>query len=105
MAWNGTLNDFQDGVSFTGAANSDTSPDFHLLGGRYSLAIYSSGTASVTLNVKIIDGSGTAHYVACGTATTTADLYDLAPGTYQLVFGASAGTAAGALGRVPFRAG
>ena len=100
MSWAGTLVDSRDGISFTAAANSDTSPDFVLLGGRYGLSIYSSGTASVVLNVKTISG----QYVAAGAATTTTDIFDLTPGTYQLVFGASAGAANGALMRVPYRA-
>lgn len=104
MAWNGTLTDFRDGVTFTGAANNDTSPDFEVLGGRYALVIYSSGTASVTLNAKVIDGGGTAHYVSAGNPVSNTGVFDLPPGTYQLVFGSAAGTAAGSLVRVPLRA-
>ncbi len=99
MSWSGTLTTFPDGVSWTGAANSDTTPDFTVLGGKYALGNYSSGTASATLNVKI----GT-NYIACGSAVTTYNTFDLPPGTYQIVFGASAGTDAGFLIRVPYRA-
>ncbi len=100
MSWAGTLVDFKDGVSFTGAANSDTSPDFTVLGGRYALGIYSLGTASVVLNFKTPSG----HSVAALSEITTVGVFDLPPVTYQLVFGASAGTADGSVIRVPYRA-
>lgn len=99
MAWSGTLVDSKDGVSFTGAVNSDTTPTFNVLGGRYALSIYSSGTASVVLNVKTPSG----QFVACGAAVTISALFDLAPGAYQMVLGGSASTADGSLTRVPFR--
>jgi hypothetical protein len=100
MSWAGTLVDCRDGVSWTAAGNSDTTPDFYVLGGRYAACIYSSTTASATLNIKTPSG----HYVAAGAAFTSTAVFDLCPGTYQIVFGASAGTADGALERVPFRA-
>lgn len=100
MSFAGTLVDYKDGVNFTAIANSDTTPDFTLLGGRYALTGYSSGTFSAQLNVKTPSG----HYVAAGSAVTTSGLFDLPRGTYQIVFGASAGTADGTLIRVPFRA-
>lgn len=99
MSWAGTLTDNHDGVSFTGAGNSDTTPDFQLLGGKYALVTKSTATASATLNVKVQSGG----YVACGAAVTTYGTFDLPPGTYQMVMGASAGTAEGALTRVPYR--
>lgn len=100
MAWSGTLVDSRDGVSFTGAVNSDTTPTFTLIGGRYALSLYSSGTASIILNVKTPSG----QFVACGAAVTISALFDLAPGSYQMVLGAAASTSDGSLTRVPFRA-
>ena len=101
MSWSGTLNATDDGVSWTGAANSDTTPDFALLGGKYELSGYSttSGGFSVTLNAMTPSG----NYVAVGAAVTTCGTFDLPAGTYQLVFGSSAGTADGGLWRVPLR--
>lgn len=102
MAWSGALVDFKDGVTYTGAANSDTSPTFTLLGGRYAMAVYSSGTASAQLNILMPDGT---HFVACSAAaTTTTAVFDLPPGSYQIVVGASGGTQQGSLVRIPFRA-
>lgn len=90
-----------DGVSFTGAGNSDTTPAFYLLGGRYLLETHSSGTASAQLQIKDPDGS----FVAIATAvSTTPAAYDLPPATYQIVMGGSAGTAGGSLIRTPSRA-
>lgn len=99
MAWNGTLLEWGDGASFTGAANSDVTPDFELLGGKYALVTKSTGTPSATLNIKVQSGG----YVACGAAVTTYGTFDLPAGTYQMVMGATAGTAEGALLRVPYR--
>ena len=101
MSWAGTLTDFKDGVSWTGAANSDTTPDFTLIGGRYGLSGYSSGTFSVTLNIKSPSG----HYISCGAAVTTSAVFDLPTGTYQIVMGSSAGTADGTLIRIPYMRG
>jgi len=100
MSWAGNLTDFKDGVSFSGAANSDNTPSFTLLGGRYDLTTHSSGTASATLQQLQPDGS----YVAAGSAVTSTAVFDLPPGTYNMVMGASAGVASGALVRVPYRA-
>jgi hypothetical protein len=100
VSWAGTLVDFKDGVSFTGAANSDTTPNFYVLGGRYALSTHSTGTASATLQQIQPDGGA----VAVSSAVTTAAIVDLPPGTYNIAMGATAGTAAGALVRVPYRA-
>ena len=102
MAWAGTLVDFKNGVSWTGAANNDLTPNFQLLGGKYALGTYSSGTASATLQVVISDGSSN-HSIACGSATTTYATFDLPAGTFNIVMGATAGTAAGFLVPVPYR--
>lgn len=99
MSWGGALVDFKDGVSFTGAGNSDTTPSFTLLGGKYGLAIYSSTTASVVLNIS----ADNTHFVACGSAVTAYGVFDLPAGTYQMVLGGSAGTAAGALLPIPYK--
>jgi hypothetical protein len=101
MAWNGTLVNSGDSVSFTGVANSDTTPTFVLLGGKYALFGYSSGTFSAQLNALSIDGT---HFIAAGSAVTTYGTFDLPPGSYQIVFGGSAGTANGSLTRIPYRA-
>ena len=98
MSWSGTLVDSKDGVNFTGAANSDTTPSFTLLGGRYALITSSTGTASATVYAKAPDGT----FIAVSTAVTTAAVLDLPGGTYEIVMGASAGTAAGSLQRVPY---
>jgi hypothetical protein len=100
MAFSGTLVNTADGVTFTAVANSDTTPDFTLLGGKYSLSGYSSGTFSAQLNIKTPSG----NYIAAGSAVTTIGTFDLPAGTYQIVFGASADTADGGLFRVPYRA-
>ena len=102
MSWAGTLIDFKDGVSFTGAGNSDTTPSFTLLGGKYLLSTASSGTPGATLETLLPDGS---TFQAIGNpVTTTAVAFDLPPGTYEIVMGAAAGTASGSLTRVPVRA-
>ena len=101
MSWGGTLTDFKDGVVYTGAANSDTTPTFMLLGGKYAMYAYSSGTVSMQLTISA-DGS---HFVAIAAAVTTNYVvYDLPPGAYQMVMGGSAGTQAGALIRIPYSA-
>ena len=103
MAWNGTLIDFRgDGVSFTGAADSDTTPTFYLLGGRYMLETHSTGTAGAQLQIKSADGS----FINIGSAAAANApvTLDLPPGTYQIVMGGAAGTAGGSLVRVPYRA-
>lgn len=89
-----------DGVSWTGGVDSD-SFTFTLLGGKYGLVVYSSGTASATLSLLAPDGS---HYIACAAAVTTYATFDLPPGTYQIAEGASATTQNGALVRIPYRA-
>lgn len=101
MAWSGTLNNSGDGVNFTGALNSEITPTFYLLGGKYALSGYSSGTFSVQLNILALDGT---HFIAAGSAVTTFGTFDLPPGSYQMVFGGSATTANGSLIRVPYRA-
>ncbi len=100
MAWAGALADSGDGVNWTGAANSNTTPTFTLLGGKYALTGYSSGTFSAQLNILAVDGT---HFIAAGSAVTTYGTFDLPPGSYQIVFGASAGTANGSLTRIPYR--
>lgn len=101
MAWAGTLVDFKDGVTYTGGANSDTTPSFSLLGGKYALFAHSSGTVSSLLNILAPDAS----YAPVDSAVTTNfKTYDLPPGTYQIVLGATAGTQSGGLVRVPYRA-
>lgn len=102
MSWAGTLSDFRDGVSWTGANNSDTTPSFTLLGGKYALTTNSTGTASVTLQSKQPDGTFVSVTPAIG---STGTIVDLSPGTYQIVMGASAATASGALIRIPYKAG
>lgn len=102
MSWAGTLLNFSgDGVSWTGAGNGDTTPTFGLMGGKYSLTTSSSGTASATLQMKQPDGTFVSVTPAVGTQGT---VVDLSPGTYQIVMGAAAATAAGALIRIPVRA-
>ena len=103
MSWGGTLTNFDDGVSWTGANDSDTTPTFSVLGGRYLLETYSASTPSAQLYVK--DPSG--NFVSMGSAvTTTATVFDLPAGAYQIVMGASVGSAggSGSLIRVPYRA-
>ena len=100
MSWAGTLTDFKDGVSWTGAGNSDTTPSFTLLGGKYALTTLSNGgTASATLQQKMPSGS----YLVISSAVPDAVLLDLPAATYNIVMGAAAGTAEGALTRVPTR--
>jgi hypothetical protein len=104
MSWAGTLTDFNgDGVRFTGAGNSDTSPSFSLLGGKYLLSTQSSGTASAQLQFLLPDGSTYQNVGSAATAGVTQAL-DLPAGRYQLVMGGAAGTAQGSLVRVPYRA-
>jgi hypothetical protein len=101
MSWSGTLVDFKDGVSYTGAVNSDTTPTFTLLGGKYALIGYSSGTVSSTVNIS----ADNTHFVGVAAAVTTNyTTYDLPPGSYQIVMGGSSSTQAGALIRIPYRA-
>ena len=99
MAWAGTLTDFKNGVTWTGAANSDTTPAFTLTGGKYGVVTSSTGTASATLQIKDADG----NFVAVGAAVTTYGTFDVPAGTYQVVMGATAGTAAGGVLPIPYR--
>lgn len=103
MSWSGTLNDFKDGVSYTGALNSDTTPNFSILGGKYGFGAHSSGTTVATLNILTPDGT----FVIAATALSAGTPYetvDLPPGTFQIVMGAAATTQSGFLVRIPYRA-
>lgn len=94
------LQDDKDGLHWSGAANNQVIGSFTLLGGKYALSSYSSGTNSVQLNVLGPDGS---TYIAAGAAQTAGYLtYDLPPGTYEIVGGAAYGTGQGSLSKVPY---
>lgn len=93
------INDWKDGLSFTGAAGSDSPIKFSLLGGRYGVVLNASwGGGNVELDVFAPDNT-TAVKIASWTADAT-EIIDLVPGHYQ--FQITTATAAQvALVRVP----
>jgi hypothetical protein len=97
-----TIN-FGDGVQATGQTNGLVVGPFVVLGGKYEMSGYSSGTYSVQLAVLTIDGT---NYVNCTAAATTIGylVVDLAPGTYQITCGGSMTTGNVSLIKIPYRA-
>ena len=92
---------FGDGFLGTGALNDEVLGPYSLLGGKYALFGFSSGTYSVQLSVLTADGT---NYMACGAAVTAYTLYDLPPGKYKVTCGAAMTTGNVSLIRVPYRA-
>ena len=77
-----TINDFHDGLTFTGAAGSDSPIKFSLLGGRYAAVLNATWSGgNVELDVFAPDGT-TAVKVASWTADAT-EIIDLPPGRFQ----------------------
>ena len=93
--------DFKDGVTATGQTNNLVVGPFTLLGGKYALGGFSSGTWSVQLAVLTPDGT---NYMNVGAAVTAYTTYDLPPGTYEITCGAAFTTGDLFLIRVPYRA-
>lgn len=93
-------NDWKDGITWTGAANSQVIGPFTLNGGKYFLSSSSSGTNSLTIELLGPDGT---TYIPCGAAQTNSyGMYDLPPGTYEIIGGSSYGTGIGSLIKVPY---
>lgn len=93
--------DFKDGVAATGQTNSLTVGPFTLLGGKYAMFGYSSGTYSAQLKILTADGT---DYAGVAAADTTGYVtYDLPPATYEIVLGASFTTGDVSLIRIPYR--
>jgi hypothetical protein len=92
--------DYKDGWIATGKTNDQTI-EFTLLGGKYALFGFSSGTYSVQLFVLTADGT---NYMAVAAATTAYATYDLPPGSYRVTVGAAFTTGNVSLIRVPYRA-
>ena len=92
-------NNYQDGVTYTGATSSTVGP-FTILGGKYVFYGTAAGT-SVVLNVLMPDGS---TYSPAYSETTSAffQMVDLPPGTYEIVV-VSASAQQGGLVKVPYR--
>lgn len=88
-----------DGITWTGGLNDNVSNAFSLLGGKYAIEVYSSGTPSAQLKINV-DGT---NYVAVAAAATTYAVYDLPPGRYTVTMGAAASTSTGALIKIPQR--
>lgn len=92
--------DYMDGVKATALANDAVVGPFTLLGGKYAIFGFSSGTYSVQL--QVLTGDGT-NYMACSAAQTAYATHDLPAGTYKIVCGAAMGTGNVSLIRVPLR--
>lgn len=94
--------DFGDGFKATGATNNDVVGPYYLLGGKYALLGFSSGTYSVQLAVLTADGTNYMNVTAA--ASTAYATLDLPPGMYKITCGASMTTGTVALIRIPYRA-
>jgi hypothetical protein len=93
--------DFGDGFIATGAENNNVVGPYYLLGGKYAMLGFSSGTYSAVLAVLTPDGTNYMNVAAAQTAYYTADL---PPGSYKITLGASFTTGTVALVRIPYRA-
>jgi hypothetical protein len=91
-----------DGFAGTGATNNDVIGPYYLIGGRYHLTGYSSGTFSVQLAALTRDGTN--YQDLTPTATTTSAVFDLGPGKYKITCGAAMTTGNVSLVRIPYRA-
>ncbi len=91
--------DWGDGFGATGATNNDVVGPYKLLGGRYHLSGYSSGTFSVQLAGLSLDGTN--YWNATAAASTATAVFDLPPGMYKITCGAAMTTGNVALVRVP----
>lgn len=97
------VNDFKDGLTFTGGGNGDA-PTFTLLGGRYDMAVnatFSGG--NIDLQILMPDGSTYQSVLAAPFTAAGSVVLDLPPGSYKIVV-TTATSAQGFLIRVPFRA-
>lgn len=97
-----TLNDYKDGVTFTGATGN-VGP-FTILGGKYLFFASAAGTSD-ELDMLMPDGS---TYQAVSTATTLttsagAAPVDLPPGSYRFTI-TTVSAVQGGLVRIPYRA-
>ena len=90
--------DTKDGISYTGETLT-TPIVFTLLGGKYIVFGTAAGTTNV-LSVLAPDGS---TYIAVDSETTSAfyKMYDLIPGTYQIVVTTSSAVSGG-VQKVPY---
>jgi hypothetical protein len=93
--------DWGDGFGATSAANNDVVGPYKLLGGKYALIGYSSGTYSVQLAALTLDGTNYQNLSAA--ASTAFATFDLPAGSYKITCGASMTTGTVALVRVPYR--
>lgn len=98
-----TVNDFKDGMTFTGGASTDNaSLIFTLLGGRYGVAANATwGGGSLTLRGLMPDGSTYVDTVPAFTADGT-KIVDVPPGTYKFVI-ATATAVQAVIARIPIR--
>jgi hypothetical protein len=92
-------NNYQDGVTYTGATSSTVGP-FTILGGKYLLYGTAAGT-SYSFNLLMPDGS-TYQAVYSGTTSAYTQVADLPPGTYEIVI-VSASAQQGGLVKIPYR--
>lgn len=92
---------WQDGFGGTGAINNDVIGPYYLLGGKYAITGFSSGTFSVQLAVLTLDGTN--YMNATAAATTAYATLDLPPGSYKITCGAAMTTGNVALVRIPYR--
>lgn len=77
------INDFKNGLSFTGGASADSPIKFTLLGGRYGIAANATwGGGSATLRVLMPDGTTYVDALAAFTADNCA-VVDLPRGSYE----------------------
>lgn len=93
--------DYGDGFSATGATNNDVLGPYYVLGGKYAMLGFSSGTYSVTLAALTADGT---NYINVAAAQTAYATFDIPPGKYKITCGASMTTGCVALIRIPYRA-
>ena len=96
-----TIQDHQDGFTYTGARSETVGPKV-ILGGKYLFFNTAADTTSA-LQMKMPDGS----FIAVGSTTnfTTSAataMIDLPPGTYQIVIVSAGTNVAGGLVKIPY---
>jgi hypothetical protein len=91
---------FGDGFVGTGQTNSLVVGPYSILGGKYAMFGYSSGTYNAQLKVMTADAT---NYVAVAAADTSGYVtYDLPPGPVEIVLGGSFSTGNVSLVRIPY---
>jgi len=89
-----------DGVKAQGYGPGTNSPQFSILGGKYSFMAYDTGTTDVTLYTMGLDG--VTQVPVDGLNSAGIDMLDLPAGNYIFVFGVDGTLASAALTRIPY---